>query len=266
MTRENYIHFALGTALVASCGSIIFAQDDARTSGLLLPAVQKMVADRVAANGQADNCQTNEDGLSYGAVKIINGTFTGGPGSLVLMLNEAVADGPGAVPQIKRADQGGGPRIKRSSDKGSNRASGSGPLAALEASCTAAQAAMTKINGDDALFRIFSEAVEAGDAATLKLLLINAGLGEAMIPGAQFHAINTKGTGANNNRADGAKVTLKFKPENTKRDAGEPAEGHQSQPDVTSGWVVIAEKTKLTSGSAGNVSRKEYIGHVTLMR
>jgi hypothetical protein len=66
--------------------------------------------------------------------------------------------------------------------------------------CDSAQSAIDRINADAARLGALDAAVEAGDEAGIRNVLIEAGLSSQLAAGAQFHAINTKGTGATNGR------------------------------------------------------------------
>lgn len=66
--------------------------------------------------------------------------------------------------------------------------------------CDSAQSAIDRINADAAKLGAMDAAVEAGDEAAIRTLLIGSGLSSQLATGAQFHAINTKGTGATNGR------------------------------------------------------------------
>lgn len=70
--------------------------------------------------------------------------------------------------------------------------------------CDSAQSAIDRINGDAAKLGAMDAAVEAGDEAAIRRLLIDSGLSSQSAAGAQFHAINTKGTGATNGRVSAA--------------------------------------------------------------
>lgn len=66
--------------------------------------------------------------------------------------------------------------------------------------CDSAQSAIDRINSDAAKLGALDAAVEAGDEAAIRRLLIENGLSSQLATGAQFHAIHTKGTGATNGR------------------------------------------------------------------
>lgn len=70
----------------------------------------------------------------------------------------------------------------------------------IGAVCDAAQSAIDRINADPAKVDALNAAVDAGDNAAIESLLTENGLSKPLVPGAQFHAINTKGTGSNNGR------------------------------------------------------------------
>jgi hypothetical protein len=70
----------------------------------------------------------------------------------------------------------------------------------IGAVCDAAQSAIDRINADPAKLDALTAAVEAGDNAAIETLLTGNGLSKPLVAGAQFHAINTKGTAATNGR------------------------------------------------------------------
>lgn len=70
----------------------------------------------------------------------------------------------------------------------------------IGAVCDSAQSAIDRINADPAKLDALSAAVEAQDNAAIETLLTGNGLSKALVAGAQFHAINTKGTAATNGR------------------------------------------------------------------
>lgn len=70
----------------------------------------------------------------------------------------------------------------------------------IGAVCDAAQSAIDRINADPAKLDALNAAIEAQDNAAIETLLTDNGLSKPLIAGAQFHAINTKGTGATKGR------------------------------------------------------------------
>ncbi len=70
----------------------------------------------------------------------------------------------------------------------------------IGAVCDSAQSAIDRINADPAKLDALNTAIEAQDNAAIETLLTGNGLSKPLIAGAQFHAINTKGTGATNGR------------------------------------------------------------------
>lgn len=70
----------------------------------------------------------------------------------------------------------------------------------IGAVCDAAQSAIDRINADPAKLEALNAAIEAADNAAIESLLIDNGLSKPLVAGAQFHAINTKGTGGTNAR------------------------------------------------------------------
>jgi hypothetical protein len=70
----------------------------------------------------------------------------------------------------------------------------------IGAACDSAQSAIDRINADPAKIDALNAAIEAQDDAAIETLLTGNGLSKPLVAGAQFHAINTKGTGSNNGR------------------------------------------------------------------
>jgi hypothetical protein len=70
----------------------------------------------------------------------------------------------------------------------------------IGAVCDSAQSAIDRINADPAKLDALNAAIEAQDNAAIETLLTGNGLSKPLVTGAQFHAINTKGTGSNNGR------------------------------------------------------------------
>jgi hypothetical protein len=66
--------------------------------------------------------------------------------------------------------------------------------------CDGVQSAIDRIDADGAKLAAMDAAIEAQDEAEIQRLLIESGLDPQLTTGAQFHAINTKGTGASNHR------------------------------------------------------------------
>lgn len=87
---------------------------------------------------------------------------------------------------------------------------------ALVTACDAAQSAMNRINQDPAALAKLGEAIAQDDIGGIQQSLHSAGLTDAVIPGAQFHAVNTKGTGAAQGRLAATNWTvvaqLRYKP------------------------------------------------------
>lgn len=73
----------------------------------------------------------------------------------------------------------------------------------FSAMCTSAQSVMAKINADDAKRLALQTAVETNDTNALRQLFNDNGLTDKLMPSAQFHAINTKGTGGNRSQVGG---------------------------------------------------------------
>jgi hypothetical protein len=73
----------------------------------------------------------------------------------------------------------------------------------FSAMCALAQSAIAKMNADDAKRLALQTAVEANDTNALRQLFNDNGLTDKLMPNAQFHAINTKGTGGNRSQVGG---------------------------------------------------------------
>lgn len=73
----------------------------------------------------------------------------------------------------------------------------------FSAMCALAQSAIAKMNADDAKRLALQTAVETNDTNALRQLFNDNGLTDKLIPSAQFHAINTKGTGGNTSQVGG---------------------------------------------------------------
>lgn len=70
----------------------------------------------------------------------------------------------------------------------------------IGAVCDSAQSAIDRINADPAKLAALDVAIEAEDSTAIETLLIENGLLKPLVAGAQFHAINTKGTGGTKSR------------------------------------------------------------------
>lgn len=69
--------------------------------------------------------------------------------------------------------------------------------------CAGAQKAMAQLNASGVSLGQLQAAVDSCDEAALRKLMTDNGLSPELAAGAQFHAINTKGTGCNNGRVSG---------------------------------------------------------------
>ncbi len=72
--------------------------------------------------------------------------------------------------------------------------------AVLRGVCGGVQSAVDRIDADAVKLAAMDAAIEAHDEAVIQRLLIESRLDPQLTTGAQFHAINTKGTGACNHR------------------------------------------------------------------
>ena len=103
--------------------------------------------------------------------KLTSGKFMGGPGNITLQRSNAQA-GPTST-----------------------------QLAPI---CDGVRAALGQIDADARKRDGLVAAIDAGDAAAARQLLLDNGLPAELVVGVQFHAVNTKGTGANNIRSAAA--------------------------------------------------------------
>ena len=100
--------------------------------------------------------------------KLTSGKFMGGPGNIILQRSAG---------QVKPTSTQVAPR------------------------CDGVRAALGQIDADARKRDGLLAAIDAGDAAAVRQLLLDNGLPAELVVGVQFHAVNTKGTGANVNRS-----------------------------------------------------------------
>ena len=108
-------------------------------------------------------------------------------------------------------------------------------------------------------------AIKAQDEAAIQRLLIESGLDPQLTTGAQFHAINTKGTGASNHRgmsgssesAAGDRAQHEMEPVGSDR--------NETLPNRVSIHVTVARVGEHMSFAVSR-SYKNKTGHVTLNR
>lgn len=131
----------------------------------------------------------------------------------------------------------------------------------IGAVCDSAQSAIDRINADAARLGALDKAVEAGDEAAIGRLLIEAGLSPQLTIGAQFHAINTKGTGATNGRVSASTNS----PSDELPQAAVADIKIGDMPNRISMNVTVARTTGGLSFTVGS-SAKNKNGHVTLNR
>lgn len=127
--------------------------------------------------------------------------------------------------------------------------------------CDSAQSAIDRINADDARLGALDAAVEAGDEAGIRNVLIEAGLSSQLAAGAQFHAINTKGTGATNGRVSASQNSVSD-------EAPQVAAADRKAAEITNRLsmnVTVARTSRGLSFAVGR-SAKNKNGHVTLNR
>lgn len=121
------------------------------------------------------------------------------------------------------------------------------------AMCALAQSAMAKMNADDAKRLALQTAVEANDTNALRQLFNDNGLTDKLIPSAQFHAINTKGTGGNRSQVGGITGGVV---------AGIAVAKTAANEDSVSASPASADKITISVGMV----EKNKNGHVTLNR
>lgn len=127
--------------------------------------------------------------------------------------------------------------------------------------CDSAQSTIDRINADAAKLAALDAAVQAGDEATIRNLLIDAGLSSQLATGAQFHAINTKGTAATNGR-------MSVSNDRASGDVPQAAIVDIKAGDMPNRISMNVTVARTTGGLSFTVSRsiKNKNGHVTLNR
>ena len=127
--------------------------------------------------------------------------------------------------------------------------------------CDSAQSAIDRINADAGKFRALDAAVEAGDESAIRSLLIENGLPAQLAAGAQFHAINTKGTGATNGR-------MPVSNDSASAEAPRAAMADIKIGDMPNRISMNVTVARTTDGLSFTISRsmKNKNGHVTLNR
>jgi hypothetical protein len=127
--------------------------------------------------------------------------------------------------------------------------------------CDSAQTAIDRINADAAKLGAMDSAVEAGDEAAIQRLLIENGLPSQLAAGAQFHAINTKGSGATNGRMSALN-------DSASDEAPQAAVADIKIGEMPNRISMNVTVARTTSGLSFTVSRsiKNKNGHVTLNR
>jgi hypothetical protein len=127
--------------------------------------------------------------------------------------------------------------------------------------CDSAQSAIDRINADAAKLGALDAAVAAGDEGAIRRLLIENGLPLQLATGAQFHAINTNGTGATNGRMSGLN-------DSASDEAPQAAVADIKIGDMPNRISMNVTVARTTGGLSFTVSRsiKNKNGHVTLNR
>lgn len=127
--------------------------------------------------------------------------------------------------------------------------------------CDSAQSAIDRINGDAAKLGSLDAAVEAGDEAAIRRMLIENGLPSQLATGAQFHAINTKGTGATNGRVSASNGSASD-------EAPQAAVADIKAGDTPNRISMTVTVARTSGGLSFTVSRsiKNKNGHVTFNR
>lgn len=131
----------------------------------------------------------------------------------------------------------------------------------LAPACASAQSAIDRINTDAARLGAMDAAVDAGDEAAIRRLLIDNGLSSSLATGAQFHAINTKGTAATNGRISTA--------QNSGSDEiSDLSATDRKAAEITNSLSMNVTVARTTGGLSFTVGRslKNKNGHVTLNR
>ncbi len=128
----------------------------------------------------------------------------------------------------------------------------------IGAVCDSVQAAIDRINADAALSASMAAAIDAQNEAEMQRLLMTNGLSAASVPGAQFHAINTKGTAATNHRGAPASHDTA-----TETQASDTAAGRNIEAAQQTGINVIVERV---GGQLILTLSRNKTGHVTLNR
>lgn len=127
--------------------------------------------------------------------------------------------------------------------------------------CDSVQSAIDRINADAAKLGALDAAVEAGDEAAIRRLLIESGLSSHLAAGAQFHAINTKGTGATNGRVSASQNS-------SSDEAPQVAVADRKAAEITNRLSMNVTVARTSGGLRFTVglSFKNKNGHVTLNR
>ncbi|GEM_PF-2105634 len=127
--------------------------------------------------------------------------------------------------------------------------------------CDSAQSVIDRINADAGKLGALDAAVEAGDEAAIRRLLIENGLPSQLATGAQFHAINTKGTAATNGRMSASNNSASD-------EAPQAAVVDIKAGDMPSRISMNVTVARTPGGLSFTVSRsiKNKNGHVTLNR
>ncbi len=131
----------------------------------------------------------------------------------------------------------------------------------LAPACASVDSAIERINADATRLGAMDAAVDAGDAAAIRDLLIAAGLSTPLATGAQFHAINTKGTAATNGRGSPMQNSASGQ-------APQGAMADRNAADITSRLSMNVTVARTADGLSFTVGRsiKNKNGHVTLNR
>jgi hypothetical protein len=131
----------------------------------------------------------------------------------------------------------------------------------IGAVCDSAQSAIDRINTDAGKIAALDAAIEAQDGAAIETLLIDSGLSRPLVVGAQYHAINTKGTGATNGRMSD--------PNGSGADDRAPGAATERKADDMPNRISMNVTIARVAGSlsvAVSRSIKNKTGHVTLNR
>jgi hypothetical protein len=226
----------------------------ALTSGLLLSVVAVAATTAVMAQSRSQQSRTMPvtsllDTVE-GAMECSTGPYFVGP----LTPAEVAARGGPIKGTLIKVGSGRSP-------SGSERRQPTIDDASFIAACDAAQVAIMRVNADAAALERFAAALDACDVDAARLTLADAGFTDAIVPNAQFHAIQTKGTGSQRRASEaivcgGPTVAAESTAAAAARGASDRVRDPvAATPSPASETMVIV-----------SYSRPPFRGHVTIMR